>query len=279
MSQSFGRIKRDFSKFGGQAYIHQTDITVNQILVKSMQGASIEDILAEFPKLSIDDIQQALNYVIYDIFKGVAYWRHDGITPLTQIKGYSEILVGKTGFEGLETIPDEQKRQWLDVIHTSSQRGIARWQQMSQWLSKQYMPEPNHDSEICQIESFIIEIVSVAQNYEPSLQIEVPPFDLSISIEAHDETASVLGSILAFAKNTFAPQTYIDLEPANKHIMISIRRQLSYPDDDIQKLLAIPYSPIATAITFFYLQDISFGINREADTIIFSAKLPIWTEE
>lgn len=275
MSQPFGRIKRDFNKFGGQPYVHQTNITVNQILEKSMNGASIDDLLKEFPKLSIDDIHQALNYVIGDIFKGVSYWRHDGITPLTQIKGYSEILVGKTKFDDLDTIPDEQKHQWLSIIHTSSQRGIALWQQMSQWLSKYYLVDTNTIPEVYQIEQFIIDIVTTAQNYEPSLQIEVSPFDTQISIEVHSETALVLGSILAFAKNTFTPQTHIYLEAIDNYILMSIHRQLSYPDDNIEKLLTIPYSPIATAITFFYIQNISFETSREEDTIIFSTKLPI----
>ena len=278
MSESFGRIKRNFNKFGGQPYVHKTNITVNQILAKSMQGLSIDDLLTEFPSLSIDDIHQALNYVIFDIFKGVSYWKHDGITPLTQIKGYSEILVGKTEFDDLDTIPNEQKQQWLSVIHTSSQRGIARWQQMSQWMSKQYTADIDNEAEVYQIEQFIIDIVSTAQNYEPSLEIDVPPFDSQISIEAHSDTPLILGSILAFAKNTLAPQINIDLEAIGGQLLISIHRQLSYPEDDIQKLLTVPYSPVATAVTFFYKQEIEFDIKREENTIIFSIRLPIWAE-
>ena len=273
--QSSGRIRRDLSKFGGQPYINETNITVNQILAKSMRGDTIDDILKAFPTLSIDDVQQALNFVIQDIFDGVSYWRHDGITPLTQIKGYSEILVGKTDFDDLDTIPDEQKHQWMTVIHSSSQRGIARWQQMSQWLSKHYMTNTDKDTEVSQIEQFIIDMVSTAQNYEPSLEIDVSAFDSQINIEAHSETPLVLGSILAFAKNTFIPETNIYLEPNSTHLLISIHRQLLYPDDNIQKLLSIPYSPVATAIAFFYMQDIEFGINQEEDTIIFSTTLPI----
>ena len=73
--------------------------------------SNIDDILKEFPILSIDDIHQALNYVIGDIFKGVSYWKHDGITPLTQIKGYSEILVGKTKFENMSDKNTEPRRR------------------------------------------------------------------------------------------------------------------------------------------------------------------------
>jgi uncharacterized protein (DUF433 family) len=275
MSQIFDRIKRDVNKFGGQPYIDQTNITVKQILTSSMSGASVDDILVEFPDLSIDDIHQALNFVIQDIFNGVSYWRHDGITPLTQIKGYSEILVGKTEFDDLDTIPDEQKHQWMTIIHSSSQRGIARWQQMSQWLSKRYRAEVENSTEDFQIEKFIINIVSIAQNYEPSLEIDVSSFDSQININTHTDTALMLGSILAFAKNTFIPETHIKLSVEEDLLAISIHRQLLYPDDNIQKLLNTPYSPVSTATTFFYQQDIPFRITRDDDIVIFTAKLPI----
>ena len=86
----------------------------------------------------------------------------------------------------------------------------------------------------------------------------------------------ILGSILAFAKNTFLPETDINLEEIDNHLILSIHRQLLYPDDNIEKLLSIPYSPVATATTFFYVQDIKFSVSRENDTIIFLAELPLW---
>ena len=108
----FRRIIRNTDIFGGQPYINNTNITVNQIISKSMQGKSIEEIQQQFPQLDIEDIHQALAYSLQEIVTGVAYWRHDGMTPLTQIKGYSEILVGKTEFDDLDTIPDDQKQQY-----------------------------------------------------------------------------------------------------------------------------------------------------------------------
>ena len=235
MVQPFDRIVRDFSKFGGQAYIVQTGITVNQILALSVQGASIEEILAEFPQLSSDDIHQALSFALNDVFKAVSYWRHDGITPLTQIKGYSEILVGKTDFDDLDTIPTEQKHQWMSIIHSSSQRGIASWQHMSQWLRKSYFLNPDAHTEVYELEQFIMDMVKSAQNYEPVLQINVSPIDPRVTIEVHSDTAVIMGGILAFSKNTFQPETFVILETAKESIIIELHRQLLYPDDDLEK--------------------------------------------
>jgi uncharacterized protein (DUF433 family) len=278
MVKHFNRIIRDFSKFGGQPYVESTSITVNQILTKSTNGLTIAEILDEYPQLTADDIHQALSFAIKDIFSGVSYWRHDGMTPLTQIKGYSEILVGKTEFDDLDTIPENQKSQWLSIIHTSSQRGIARWQQMSQWMSKQYSVQPFVDTEIYELEQLINDIVTVAQNYEPSLEIEVSEIDSYVNLETHMDTALILGSILAYAKNTFKPEILITLNIFDDSVKIHFNRQLLYPDDDLQKLLTIPYSPFTTALTFFYEQSTYFEINQTEDNVIFTIELPVWKE-
>lgn len=277
MTNSFSRIIRDFNKLGGQPYIDQTEITVHQILVESLSGKSAQEIVDHYPQLTTEDIHQALSFAISDIFKGISYWKHDGITPLTQVKGYSEILIGKADFDNLDTIPHEQKQQWLSIIHTSSQRGIARWQQMSHWLSKQYQPQTENDSEVYQLEHFIIDLVTKAQNFEPSLQINVSEIS-PIDIETHGDTSLILGSILSFAKNTFKPEATIEIHVEPHYIKLSIHRHLLYPDDDIEKLLATPYSSVATATTFFYSQQTPFNVHYNGDAVTFDTQIPIWRE-
>lgn len=279
MEKQFKRIQRDLNKFGGQPYITETDITVSQIIAKSVQGKSCEEIIEEYPQLSVHDIHQALAFVIDDLFKGVSYWRHDGMTPLTQIKGYSEILVGRTNFDDLDTVPDEQKQQWISIIHTSSQRGIARWQQMGQWMSKQYRPNQDSDTEVYEIERLIIDVVSTAQNYEPSLQIDVSTFDPQINIEIAPDTPLILGSLLAFAKNTFKPEVYISLDETSRGMTFAIHRQLAYPNDDIQKLITTPYNPIGTALAFFHLHDQNFDVDYQDNTVTYRVVLDIWIPE
>lgn len=198
------------------------------------------------------------------------------MTPLTQIKGYSEILVGKTEFDDLNTISDDKKNHWLSIIHSSSQRGIARWQQMSQWMSKQYSRSAADDTEVYQLEQLIIDIVKSAQNYEPSLEIDVSEIDLYINVETHNDTSLILSSMMAYAKNTFKPKTFISLDTIQQAVRLKIHRQLLYPDDDLQKLMTVPYSPVTTALAFFYEQHMHFEIDIVDDTITFTVELPIW---
>lgn|GEM_PF-2094936 len=272
----FSRITRDINRFGGQPFIANTNITVNQIITESLQGKSIPAILEKYSALDQEAIHQALAFSLSDVFKGVSYWRHDGMTPLTQIKGYSEILVGKTEFDNLDAIPNEQKQEWMSIIHTSCQRGIARWQQMSQWMSIQYLKTSEADIEVYQIDRLVRAITAMTQNYEPTVSIKFEDNTDHVSVETHTDTPSILGSVLAFARNTFKPS--IDIVTAYQDTSVTIRmmQELIYPEDDINRLLQTPYNPFATALMFFHSQNSDFSITRIENNLIITLKLNIW---
>lgn len=278
MTQLFNRIQQDIDILGGQPYIINTKITVREIIEKSLNGDPVQRILEVYPELSAEDIHQALSFAINDFLRGVSYWRHDAMTPLTQIKGYSEILVGQTDFGNLDTISQEQKQQWLSIIHSSSQRGIARWQQMSHWITNQYQVHTESNSEVYAMDWFIHSAVSYAKNYEPTLEIELSEATPILNIESHEDTTMILGSMLAYAKNTFHPQITINYTIKKQQIIIYIQRYLQYSDDDIAKLIATAYNPISTARKFFFAQQNPFLIEREDDTIVFTLMLPIWSD-
>lgn len=276
MTQAVKPIHRHADKFGGQAYLSGTNITVNQILEQSLKGKSLTELVVMFPQLTVEDIYSAISFAIQDIYKGVSYWRHDGMTPLTQIKGYSEILVGKTDFDELDTISDDQKLQWMSIIHTSSQRGIARWQQMSHWMSKQF-PELSEDTEVVSLDQLLIDVVSVAQNYEPTLEINISPYDATYSLDIGTDIPKLLASVIAYAKNTFIPVCQVNIAMTNESLQISFFRQLLYADDDVSKILNSPYSPVATATAYFHNHQLKFDIKQSNDVIAFTIQLPIWT--
>lgn len=278
MTDLFKRIRQDPDILGGQAYIDKTKITVNELVQQSLNGASLAELKKVYPQLTHDDIHQALSYAMSDILKGVSFWRHDGMTPLTQIKGFSEILVGKTDFDDLESIPSEQKQQWLMIIHESSQRGIARWQQMGQWLTHNYAPL-SHQHEIIPVSQLLEDAKDLAFRYEPVLEIIVNGLDDSIAIECPKDLAIILASLMTTAKNTFSSPTTININCHEASLTLAIVRPLQYPDDNISKLLSIPFNPIATAQVMFHQNQFPFEIAQDESNIIFQVSLPIWSEE
>ena len=65
--EQFSRISHDADIMGGKACIKGTRVTVGMILVQISDGKSIDELLEEYPYLSLDDIMQALKYAAWTV--------------------------------------------------------------------------------------------------------------------------------------------------------------------------------------------------------------------
>ena len=65
--EQFQRISHDINIMGGKACIVGTRITVGLILMLISEGIRTEELLAEYPLLSADDISEALRYAAWAV--------------------------------------------------------------------------------------------------------------------------------------------------------------------------------------------------------------------
>ena len=65
--EQFERISHDIRIMGGKACIAGTRVTVGMILMQISEGTAIEEILAEYPYLALEDISEALRYAAWAI--------------------------------------------------------------------------------------------------------------------------------------------------------------------------------------------------------------------
>ena len=65
--EQFERISHDIRIMGGKACIAGTRVTVGMILMQISEGMAIEEILAEYPYLTSEDISEALRYAAWAI--------------------------------------------------------------------------------------------------------------------------------------------------------------------------------------------------------------------
>ena len=63
--EQFERISCDTGIMGGKACIAGTRITVGMILMLISEGTSIDEVLAEYPHLTVEDIAEALRYAAW----------------------------------------------------------------------------------------------------------------------------------------------------------------------------------------------------------------------
>ena len=65
--ERFTRVSHDIGIMGGKACIAGTRITVGMILMQISEGTTIDELLAEYPNLTVVDISEALRYAAWAI--------------------------------------------------------------------------------------------------------------------------------------------------------------------------------------------------------------------
>ena len=65
--EQFERISHDVGIMGGKACITGTRITVAMILMQISEGTTIDEIITEYPHLTVTDISEALRYAAWVI--------------------------------------------------------------------------------------------------------------------------------------------------------------------------------------------------------------------
>ena len=63
--KQFTRIKHDINIMGGKACIAGTRITVGMILMQISEGTAPDELIAEYPHITKDDITEALRYAAW----------------------------------------------------------------------------------------------------------------------------------------------------------------------------------------------------------------------
>jgi K+-sensing histidine kinase KdpD len=66
---------------------------------------------------------------IQEVFELFATWRHDGLTPLVSIKGYTELLL-----KGVAGDLTDRQREFIEIIYQSSLRAVKLWHHPTDYL-------------------------------------------------------------------------------------------------------------------------------------------------
>ena len=67
MFEQFTKITHNPDVMGGKPCIRGTRITVGMILMQISEGVAIDELLSEYPSLTVDDIAEALRYAAWAV--------------------------------------------------------------------------------------------------------------------------------------------------------------------------------------------------------------------
>lgn len=270
---AFDRIKQDTLSSGGQAKIRDTHITVTEIVRLSLAGTSQAEILQAYPMLEAEDIHQAVAYGAQDLLSCISYWRHEGLNPIQQIRGYGDLLTGRSNGIDPAELSEDEKQAWLLIIRNASYRGAACWHHLGNRVYSYYRddlpvfaPEP--------LAGFLQGIQDESAKIEPDIRLKITAPDTTPQLRSSPRLSIAVINLVTTGKNTFKPDTLLAVQTDPHHAHFTIERKLQYRDDKIQHLISAP-TAFATANFLLNQHGSQLAIQQKKDKVLFLFDVPL----
>ncbi|MEO8610732.1 MAG: DUF433 domain-containing protein [Chloroflexota bacterium] len=260
----------------GQAYIRDTGITVSEIVKKVIYQQSSSMLLVEYPTLDANDVEEAMAYAVSDVIETIAIWRNEGLTPLSLIDGYSELLLHDSQYT------QEQKQQFNSTIYRSARHAVARWWNFTEWVYKTYRLDSEHYQAFL-IDAIVQDVLRELPRYDPSAKVK---WDVTTNLPAVRADLHLTTAIINLLTDRTSLFLKIDssFEITSKNadfVNFKIVRQFEYVNHresiDIDKY-AWRSGPLSLARLIIHEHDSELKFTFSSEQAIFEFDLPIWHE-
>lgn len=304
MEDKFDRITRDPEVVAGQACIRDTGIPVYRVVRLATAGKSTDEILKAFPTLLADDVFQALAYAVGQLQQTITVWRNEGLMPLTNIKGYSDLLLNEAPqppdqdaavgeapadlLAGSTAFTAEQWNRAIRIINADAGRAIVCWSHLADW-ARTYQEPAIRWQEGMSLQAFVKQEQYLLAQHAPHKTIKAfIPEDLPPALDHGNLKLALVNLLTVDWTPTFTPAVLTAIIAAERSdadtLGITIRRQ---PDADTQARYAgispinfyTPGLPWATAALIIHDHGGKFEVFTDQETITFNFTLPVWQEE
>jgi uncharacterized protein (DUF433 family) len=271
MPPQLDRITHD-SQFG-IAFIRDTDITVSEIVSQIMSGRPTPDILEEHSELEQEDIQQALIFALQDLKNLIAMWANEGKTPLTSIRGFSDLLANQG-----EHFSEEDWKEFIGHIYRDSYTAIDAWNHLSLANNAKY---GNKDFWTLGSISEVIQLaIKPINNNWPESVIEVQVLQVALLVKHNYQLPYAIENLLS---NDWMFQTggTIKVEQTSKkNIVVRINRKIKNDNISTYELSHLAYSnsPIQTAAIIIHQHGGELKAVPSETGVTFEFTLPIYNE-
>jgi uncharacterized protein (DUF433 family) len=269
----FDRITHDPAVAGGQARIRDTHITVTELVRLSLSGHSQAAILQAYPALDAEDVHQAVAYGLQDVLACMSYWRHEGLNPLQQIRGYGDLLTGRSRGIDPADLSDTEKQAWLLIMRDASYRGAACWHHLGNRVYSHYRDElPVFAPEPLAV--FLQSVRDESNKLEPDMQLHITAPQTSVMLRYSPRLTVAVTSLVTTGKNTFKPDVNLNVQVNSSSAHFIIERTFQYGGDKLTHLMSPP-AAIATANFLLYQHDSQLTIQQKKDQVVFLFDLPL----
>jgi light-regulated signal transduction histidine kinase (bacteriophytochrome) len=211
-----------------------------------------------------------------DILEAFASWRSDGLTPLTTIYGYANLLLSNQ----IGAVSDAQ-RDCLQVVRDSASRAIDSWHYPSLYLQLRY-GELDLTWEAASLSAILHDVL---------LSLDSTSARAPISIDVPETLPAIRGSqsLLAVFRVFFAPHLLSrdTNQPVNVRatpgatsaniVIVGGYTNVYHAIQESQQPFWMG-SPLDTAQRIIHKHRGLLDVHTEADNVVFRFSLPYWRE-
>ncbi len=272
--REFKRITIDPSVKNGLPCIRDTTIPIHEIVKQTSANSSFQEIMTQYPELSIDDIYEAMAYALNQVTTDVAFWRSEGLTPLTSVKGFSQILLGKHGYDASQ-LSEDVKHNFIENILTNAQRAAANWWNLGNWIRMNYEARPLHWE--TQTATEIVDLVAHhLPDYEPTAAIKFRLSENLPKIKSNGYLYTAIINLIAERISRLKNQATVEIsQSAKDSVTFSIFRPFEdvLDTEDLERLFSIGSLQLAAIIIQQHGGEIQTSILTEG--VVFRFQIPV----
>ena len=283
----FDRITPQRADKPGQAFIRDTNITVSEVVKLVVGGKRVDEVLAQYDDLEIEDVHQALAFSVDDLRHTVDRWVHERYRFLTIPLQYATLLDNQSGILESATNNDKVKHQiQKELVKTTlwvlpeEKRG---WHHLANWVNLNYSHLGSSEPQKMSISEFEETLAQNLVEYPA-----IPPIELDIENNLPDFLApkQLVYLILNLTSNEVAFRYIVEssklkiVQKDEKHLLFLLKCQLK---DTITNFEAIDiFEPaIPHSISALILREHGCDLQTEITDhgVTFSLELPIWKDD
>ncbi|MBZ0288853.1 MAG: DUF433 domain-containing protein [Anaerolineae bacterium] len=265
----------------GEAYIRDTGIMVSEIIEKSYQGVPLADMLAAYPLIQADDILQALCYSLAHLSEQVVYWATDGLTPLTAIKGFSELLADKTPVPSHQLTPETQQQILATILH-NSHRAETVWHNLTTF-TKLAKGMGTGTWEVQKLSTIIDSIKFAVPRAEPSATVEVQVDNSATSIWTNWYIPQAIVNLIIDFRLNLSLAANVTIKHSNdEQIVFQVYRNYEHPgshsDLEYYPENLFDSGPMAVSALIVRQHKSEIHVYPSETGITFEFSVPVWHE-
>ena len=275
--RQFDRITADYQKLGGLPHFRDTSITVSEIVRMVMTGKPNSEILAQYPDLEPEDIQEAL---VYSLKSQV---NHIGFTRFEVIGKFSSVILSLDFLMDSDLEADD-RQTFAQLSQENVQSAIKLVYNLQDWSGYSCLGAINYLTTI-DMTDILNELIEYHHSSVTSLDITTPTKFSEVQADRFQMFTALKSLTTGNWIIDCKEHSQMEVKEADDRLIFSIQRTFLEPLKDfasfVEQLKTIATYPndLAIAALIIHQHGSELQIKPDDKGVTFTFELPVSQED